>query len=892
MSALLNPPQCQQILASIPPDILDQPLLERVSYATRFLSAVGFSSAIELFDSQLTVIDTDPRANKPRSGFVKGLRALFRDGKVTEIIATCHQHRFMQEKGTRERQVHATADVGYDMAERVVVNRLTSELLDLAPMLKKGLKTYTVRDIQTWNFEKLEALFEAHSPLLYNFLWTLFTSGTDKYGATKRNRKIIVNVALSLLCYARNQQCNLLQGHLGFYLYSSHVGKRQLTTFNQMGLCVSPSSIIELAGRLGRDSEAALKLLIKTRRIVLCMDNADYTADVKVDLPGKTKHIQHDTVGYAFCPDPGAGVEEETAGGGRGLRQRFVSRSELQHSRAAFVTNLDLYPSKDASYYVSTAKVNIFAVLKRFHDPAMSSFIDRKGISEPMAVAIDVLPLTRTAIYNLPALPLNEGKTDECMQIIDQYLQNMGIPPEGMTESIMLLKGDLKTKAMVDGGIFQRQDTRDPKQKFDFVETGMGLFHLHFAIRRLVNTTYWGKATDPFSIQRFLKVTGNNSVKRDGKDFRATLLFQNDMLDACILAAVYTAVGAKHDTQFGLFLKQGHGWKQSHVLPLEHAITVLSQKCFDFTGMRNRQEHEKRDVVLEAALLFMRDMLVIREFEAAVRAGDTGRIVCCIEYWCVIVQASKQKNYALALVEIVANLHVVWGDDYKQHFQNSMLVNPSGREGKWMPDDLYCEWIVREVKALIRPFMNALNPFSRDTLARQISLMQSCRLQWTEITGAVNYGQKAALAKSKAQVMVIMRKLMESAVFTKVDGRLVPAEDGGEPYSIPRDLYGVGLSVLGSGVPLRKYKERARYNWENVVYGGLEGEDLDMLGNGGDDEEDNGEDDAETRDDEEEFEEEDDDLLGDGFRGEGGEEDGQRDEDAEFDDIDYLINEA
>ncbi|RPA71711.1 hypothetical protein BJ508DRAFT_315369 [Ascobolus immersus RN42] len=125
-----------------------------------------------------------------------------------------------------------------------------------------------------------------------------------------------------------------------------------------------------------------------------------------------------------------------------------------------------------------------------------------------------------------------------------------------------------------------------------------------------------------------------------------------------------------------------------------------------------------------------------------------------------------------------------------------MLGNPSGKH--WLPDDLYCEWFVREIKALIVPFLKANNPKHRDTLARQISLMQSSRLWWLEIIGAVNYGQRLAITSSEKQVKLIARKLLKDQVF-------------------------LFRAVLGPEAKNLRHQS----NWENYMGGGVDDFDVE-----------------------------------------------------------------
>lgn len=66
------------------------------------------------------------------------------------------------------------------------------------------------------------------------------------------------------------------------------------------------------------------------------------------------------------------------------------------------------------------------------------------------------------------------------------------------------------------------------------------------------------------------------------------------------------------------------------------------------------------DAVFENAVLFMRDALVSREFNDAVRAGDSGRVVLVLKIWALSFRGNGRTKYAYEMLHVIHNLTNIW----------------------------------------------------------------------------------------------------------------------------------------------------------------------------------------------------------------------------------------
>lgn len=66
------------------------------------------------------------------------------------------------------------------------------------------------------------------------------------------------------------------------------------------------------------------------------------------------------------------------------------------------------------------------------------------------------------------------------------------------------------------------------------------------------------------------------------------------------------------------------------------------------------------DMVLENAILFLRDALLSREFTDAVKIGDSGRVTLILQVWALSFRGNGRTKYAHEMLHIIHNIKHVW----------------------------------------------------------------------------------------------------------------------------------------------------------------------------------------------------------------------------------------
>ena len=65
-------------------------------------------------------------------------------------------------------------------------------------------------------------------------------------------------------------------------------------------------------------------------------------------------------------------------------------------------------------------------------------------------------------------------------------------------------------------------------------------------------------------------------------------------------------------------------------------------------------------MVLENAILFLRDALMLREFNDAIKAGDSGRIMLSLRMFALSFRGNGRSKYAHELLFLLHNMTHVW----------------------------------------------------------------------------------------------------------------------------------------------------------------------------------------------------------------------------------------
>ncbi|KAF8244699.1 hypothetical protein K440DRAFT_635917 [Wilcoxina mikolae CBS 423.85] len=205
---------------------------------------------------------------------------------------------------------------------------------------------------------------------------------------------------------------------------------------------------------------------------------------------------------------------------------------------------------------------------------------------------------------------------------------------------------------------------------------------------------------NPVSLRRLSGVLGRTKIftTTGNMDFYAANILLRHVTDALVIVAIMAHIRVNSFEQ----MQEQMATDNWHDI-----IVAVVKKWIPPTIIHfNRKEKapSERDGLLENAVLLLQHGLIYRTLGEAVTQGVSGRVVKQMQMLTVMFHSGRQSNYATECLE--------WS-----------MVNPSGREGKWIEMDRFNEQLVNYIKAIYNPRGTpASDRFQYEVIARLIIL--------------------------------------------------------------------------------------------------------------------------------------------------------------------------
>jgi hypothetical protein len=124
---------------------------------------------------------------------------------------------------------------------------------------------------------------------------------------------------------------------------------------------------------------------------------------------------------------------------------------------------------------------------------------------------------------------------------------------------------------------------------------------------------------------------------------------------------------------------------------MTHAEMIFMQFANSSRVQELRREDNQGDMILENAILFMRDALISREFTDAVKAGDSGRVVLVLKTWALSYRGNGRTKYAYEMLHLIHHLTKIWPKGVRDIVLKNWLLNPTGHANSFVEIDLVQE---------------------------------------------------------------------------------------------------------------------------------------------------------------------------------------------------------
>ncbi|KAF7423971.1 hypothetical protein PC9H_009271 [Pleurotus ostreatus] len=526
-----------------------------------------------------------------------------------------------------------------------------------------------------------------------------------------------------------NQKANALQSVIGVFLHSCKTPEKVVETLARMGISISLTSIHRANQSLYEESAETISHLGRCLLVGFGYDNFDVNLKPSVStvekLGDSLKHLmsmlvfplQHGiTLDDLHCSED---LWKKSALNPHGSVPRHTWEELLKAVQPKHTPGLshplNITPHAQASHTAEPAgrttseEFNAWMFLHDLvnHGPLyFASF--RSEIGQPPEV--ESIPLVETPITPMHAMDVNNSTVAGNIGAIKQILAQAGIAdihnPEfvgidtkdmrDVKDYIVLFHGDLGTGEHIQSLQLRCSIESSPWRRFQFVIFILGLFHVKMAcadaIWRIFIQSLNGCLDETCMMEDITilrpKETGTISSKPTFRQMHQVIQHTG----ICRRLDCWRVEAAQRNplhTSLEEFAKS-----KSSLNELQSIAVIATRKyvASRLLGRLRRQPTGQRDEQWENATLLNKYCLLYEELLYAMNHGDIGRVEANFIPWIHIIKVVGKHKYTTHLTQYLYSTRFVYPPGLSRTVRYNILVNPTGKNGKWRAVDWCVEF--------------------------------------------------------------------------------------------------------------------------------------------------------------------------------------------------------
>ncbi|KAF7796316.1 hypothetical protein EIP86_007493 [Pleurotus ostreatoroseus] len=392
------------------------------------------------------------------------------------------------------------------------------------------------------------------------------------------------------------------------------------------------------------------------------------------------------------------------------------------YDKAPPLSLCDLLLTKEEQELHRCAMVHIILrIIITYGGERFSKF--RDNIHKTLPVTSEQIPVSKTTIYPLPTMDIDESSTRGNADVVDAIFTELkhDLNSADFFGTVHPTNGDQLSIARLRGSSNDCIGHHSLRQSYLNLSPANGFFHgeLHLAFGTL--ETHFGNPSlgphDPGSLcfhntvlDRKPIVLSSLPPYRTCRDLVFTSLYAR-VLHCLKLLSRQTLQDYTEDLTFerlqvdaeALFDKFANS-------PIVDRLCA-ERAAADSNTDSNITQPLCRDMVFENAILTMRDSFIMREFTDAVEAGDSRQIIICLKNLALFYRGCGHTKYAFEMLVLIHHLTHIWPKPLRTIIIKNWLMNPTGRPNSFVLVDLLQEhmnfWI--KLKAVAPPLAMQIN---------------------------------------------------------------------------------------------------------------------------------------------------------------------------------------
>ncbi|KAG0222002.1 hypothetical protein BGW42_007003 [Actinomortierella wolfii] len=538
----------------------------------------------------------------------------------------------------------------------------------------------------------------------------------------------------AMLMFSSSQKTNAFQTVMGIFLHCAGCPRRVLTVLSGLGLSISHSQVQNCLRSLTHDAVARIRKAAEEHDWYVVYDNINFAHTHHHQRTDKWDTFESGTTAtlILFPPDKDKGCDTDMAigtadvssdmstgstdkGNGESEGAKFTDKSassadkdvdkstdrsasnmkgtgsnKKRPSRAVFrpeserpepVADLFFPDDTDADVLYNAFRSHISVAI-------VESFPEGSSVHAIPIADIEPLSLHRTTAFPLRIMRLDESTIAGNLAVLERITKDeLRLSAEWFENPTdTIVGGDQMTVARLLSLMQHRSVDPDPYHGLRWVHPTLQLFHLRMNLCGTIYRTHLGTQQFPGTISSIAVLLGRKGMNTPKPKF-------NDADE--LLQIIFVAMSQ----QLWEFLKHDDALEdQEEVLRVSETITNVLVGLGHVPPLM--VDGLPRTAANMNALRFMRDVALYIELGESIKAGDIGRIHHLLPCIAIMMHGGGNTKYSIELLRLLYGTRQVWTDDWRKTVLSSMLVNPKGVHGRWMPADMYQEQLNYLIKAV------------------------------------------------------------------------------------------------------------------------------------------------------------------------------------------------
>ncbi|KAF4565704.1 hypothetical protein EYR40_002226 [Pleurotus pulmonarius] len=524
---------------------------------------------------------------------------------------------------------------------------------------------------------------------------------------------IIKVVILSVIMQSSNQKANALGSVVGIFLHACRAPEKVVNAVSRMGLTISMGSVENAISSLSRESANTLKAMGHSLLVAYAYDNFD--VDLKPTTPTTEKSatsLKHLTSGLMFPLQHGVTSDHLKCSSFLWEKSTFNLDAINRPPPPTLEDLLMLHPEAPMRSMPTPSPAPLLSRRDRFnawifvrdlvnHGPLYFQQF-RNKIGEPEE--IEMIPLVTTPVIPTRAMDANNSTVAGNIQTIKELLKQGGVGDpndhdeeqddtvQDIGDHIIIFHGDLGTGDRILSAQRRRAIEKTPSRRLQQVIFVPGLFHYKMACADAIWRTFIqptaGRLDDTSLLQIYHQLRPKEMKSITTKPtFRQMHQTIKDV-GICMRLDSWRNIVATDNP--GVKTLEDFAASQ----PSFETILLLANRLANkyvasgtLESDRRTTETSKRDQRYENSLLINKYFLLYEETSHSLDHGDIGRVEAGMAAWIIVFKGVRKHKYASHLTRYLWNVHYIYPKELSRAIRYNILVNPTGKKGKFRAVD-------------------------------------------------------------------------------------------------------------------------------------------------------------------------------------------------------------